>query len=107
MLKIRKVVVMKNKEKYKYFHYKEKKSKRRHVNSSTYHHFFAILVLICILIFLIFYIQKNFSLAVETLFIANSSTDTNEITNTTQNITSSTLEENVEKASHADIDFSV
>lgn len=98
---------MKNKEKYQYFPYKEKKSKRRHVKSSTYHHFFAILVLICILIFLIFYIQKNFSLAVETLFIANSSTDTNEITNTTQNITSSTLEENVEKASHADIDFSV
>ena len=96
---------MNNKEKYKYFPYKEKRVKKRHAKSSPHYHFFTIFVLICILIFLVFYIQKNFSLAIETLLLAD--TNTNEITNTVLSTTTSTLEEDVEKASHADIDFSV
>lgn len=98
---------MNNKEKYQHFPYTKKRAKKRHAKASTRHHSFAVFVLFCILIFLVFYIQKNFTLAIESLQLTNVSTDVQETSNTEQNITSFTLEESIEKASHANINFSV
>lgn len=59
---------MRNNDKYAYFPYKENYKKRRHGKRKVKKHFFSIFILLCLLVLLIFYIQKNFSADIENLF---------------------------------------